>query len=546
MKRKILLIVCIIVSLILCVCLYFFLKSSTINSIKKHYYKNVVVTKNSNLYDKNKKKIGTVSKDFTFELENIKEIKTSNTYFKIKDSNYYVYNKDVKRVDKIISDELNSNYLELNKNFKTKRKTDFYKEGKKVLSINNGIELSLLYMDEKYYYVKYLNRILGVKKDKSIELNDVEKEDKEAKYISIVNYTKIDNCNEENCISIDKAKEQLNYLKENNFYTITINDYINWKNNYIRLKEGAILLTTNENNDNVNSLKDEYKVNIELIDDNTPLKFNNDNKTTNKESDINSLSRYVINTKTTIDKFKQITLGENVTYEVPKVEVQTSSGGQGIAVVNYHFFYDPTLNEGCNENICLDVKDFKEQLNYLKENNFKTLTMDEFRKWMYGEIELPKKSVLLTIDDGAFGTGKHNGNKLIPILEEYNMHATLFLITGWWDVENYRSKNLDIQSHTNDMHDYGTCGKGHVVCASHDELLADLQKSLQIVDNNNSFCFPFYSSSDLAVQTVKEAGFKLAFVGGNRKATRSSNKYLIPRYPIYKTTSLQQFINMVN
>ena len=546
MKRKILLIICIIVSLILCVCLYFFLKSSTINSIKKHYYKNVVVTKNSNLYDKNKKKIGTVSKDFTFELENIKEIKTSNTYFKIKDSNYYVYNKDVKKVDKIISDELNSNYLELNKNFKTKRKTDFYKEGKKVLSINNGIELSLLYMDEKYYYVKYLNRILGIKKDKSIELNDVEKEDKESKYISIVNYTKIDNCNEENCISIDKAKEQLNYLKENNFYTITINDYINWKNNYIRLKEGAILLTTNENNDNVNSLKDEYKVNIELIDDNTPLKFNNDNKTTNKESDINSLSRYVINTKTTIDKFKQITLGENVTYEVPKVEVQTSSGGQGIAVVNYHFFYDPTLNEGCNENICLDVKDFKEQLNYLKENNFKTLTMDEFRKWMYGEIELPKKSVLLTIDDGAFGTGKHNGNKLIPILEEYNMHATLFLITGWWDVENYRSKNLDIQSHTNDMHDYGTCGKGHVVCASHDELLADLQKSLQIVDNNNSFCFPFYSSSDLAVQTVKEAGFKLAFVGGNRKATRSSNKYLIPRYPIYKTTSLQQFINMVN
>lgn len=546
MKRKIFLIACIIASLILCVCLCFFLKSSTINSIKKHYYKNVIVTKNSNLYDKNKKKIGTVSKDFTFELESIKKIKTSNTYFKIKDSNYYVYNKDVKRVDKIISDELNSNYLELNKNLKTKSKTDFYKEGKKVLSINNGIELSLLYMDEKYYYVKYLNRILGVKKDKSIELNDFEKEDKEAKYISIVNYTKIDNCNEENCISIDKVKEQLNYLKENNFYTITINDYINWKNNYIRLKEGAILLTTNENNDNVNSLKDEFKVNIELIDDNTPLKFNNDNKTTNKESDINSLSRYVISTKTTIEKFKQITLGENVTYEVPKVEVQTSSGGQGIAVVNYHFFYDPTLNEGCNENICLDVKDFKEQLNYLKENNFKTLTMDEFRKWMYGEIELPKKSVLLTIDDGAFGTGKHNGNKLIPILEEYNMHATLFLITGWWDVENYRSKNLDIQSHTNDMHDYGTCGKGHVVCASHDELLADLQKSLQIVDNNNSFCFPFYSSSDLAVQTVKEAGFKLAFVGGNRKATRSSNKYLIPRYPIYKTTSLQQFINMVN
>ena len=40
-----------------------------------------------------------------------------------------------------------------------------------------------------------------------------------------------------------------------------------------------------------------------------------------------------------------------------------------------------------------------------------------------------KKSVLITIDDGALGTGIQNGNKLIPILEEYKMHATLFLIT---------------------------------------------------------------------------------------------------------------------
>ena len=55
--------------------------------------------------------------------------------------------------------------------------------------------------------------------------------------------------------------------------------------------------------------------------------------------------------------------------------------------------------------------------------------MEEFRKWMYGEIEIPSKSILITVDDGAMGTGKHNGNKLNPLLEEYHMNATLFLIT---------------------------------------------------------------------------------------------------------------------
>ena len=128
-----------------------------------------------------------------------------------------------------------------------------------------------------------------------------------------------------------------------------------------------------------------------------------------------------------------------------------------VAVLNYHFFYDPSIGEVCNEGICEDVKDFRAQLDYLKQNNYKTLTMKEFRDWMYGVTEIPEKSVLITIDDGAMGTGKHNGNKLIPILEEYQMHATLFLITSWWDIENYRSPYLDIESHSNDMHNESWC-----------------------------------------------------------------------------------------
>ena len=144
-----------------------------------------------------------------------------------------------------------------------------------------------------------------------------------------------------------------------------------------------------------------------------------------------------------------------------------------VAVLNYHFFYGE--GEDCNESICLDINIFKEHLSYLKENGFKTLTMEEFTKWMYKEIELPEKSVLITVDDGAKGTGKHNGNKLIPALEEYQMHATLFLISGWWDVENYRSKYLDIQSHTYDMHQYGPCKRGQLNCATYEEALKDLK-----------------------------------------------------------------------
>lgn len=218
---------------------------------------------------------------------------------------------------------------------------------------------------------------------------------------------------------------------------------------------------------------------------------------------------------------------------------------QKIAVLNYHFFYKD-WSENCHESLCLNIDKFKEQLKYLKDNGYYTLTMDEFVKWMYGELEVPTKSVLITIDDGAHGTSKINGNHLIPALEEYQAHATLFLITGWWDIENYRSEYLDVQSHTNDLHYEQKCGyRSKVNCVSYDTLLADLKKSIDVVKDTNSFCFPFYEYSDTSLKAVKDAGFKVAFVGGWRKASRSDDKYLIPRYPIYDSTSMNTFKSIV-
>lgn len=44
----------------------------------------------------------------------------------------------------------------------------------------------------------------------------------------------------------------------------------------------------------------------------------------------------------------------------------------------------------------------------------------------------------------------------------------------------------------------------------------------------------------------KDIGFKMDFIGGNRKSFRGDNKYKIPSYPIYKNTTRDSFIKMVN
>lgn len=233
--------------------------------------------------------------------------------------------------------------------------------------------------------------------------------------------------------------------------------------------------------------------------------------------------------------------------EVERVVKVSEGKAEKIAVLNYHFFYDTERNI-CNESICLQIDKFKAQLDYLRDNGYYTVTTEEFVNWMYNETELPEKSVFLTIDDGGYGTNKEMGNYLVPILEEYKAYATLFVITAWWPLDYFESNYLDLQSHTYDLHyEYGKIceHRSKVNCIPYDDLLKDLKTSIEILKSSNAFCFPFYEYTDTSLKAVKEAGFKIAFIGGFRKAKRSDDKYKIPRYPIYDSTSLQTFINYI-
>ena len=515
-----------------------------VKNINNHYGKYIKVTRKSVIYDKNKKKIGYVNKGFTFELENKKIDNINDKYFRVKNTNYYLFYKNVFKVNKKIKDDTNSNYLLFNKNVES-NKTDFYIKDKKILTLEKKLSLPIYYIDDNYYYVLYLDRIMQVKKI-SVKIKDVENtKDKESNYISVINYDKIydkknSTCNEENCIDIAFVKENIKSLKDNGYYTISLDEYNNWINDKIRLKEKAVLLTISNNSDLVDNIVKEENIKIENISS-KDLKIKETNSKNTKENK-NYINLYKIKQNNTLDEFIKMINGETVV--VRKKEVVSKS--KGIPVLNYHFFYDPNIGEECNENICLQTDAFRKQLDYFRDNGYKTLKMEEFKQWMYGEIELPEKSVLITIDDGAMGTSKINGNKLIPILEEYKMNATLFLITEWWKKSDYESSYLDVESHGNDIHITGSCGKAKIHCLSKQELIDDFKLSIQKVGTDTAFCFPFYAYNDTAIEAAKEVGFKIAFIGGNRKAKQSDNKFMIPRYPIYKSTSWQQFLNMVN
>lgn len=205
----------------------------------------------------------------------------------------------------------------------------------------------------------------------------------------------------------------------------------------------------------------------------------------------------------------------------------------------------------------ITTDNFKEHLDYLKNNNYKTLTMDEFYNWKIGNLNLPYKSVLITFDDGFLS----NYEYAFKLLKEYNMNATVFVVgsfidnstTNEWNgnIKTYMTKdilenlkneypNIEIYSHSYNLHYQGAINQNK------DVLMQDIKDFNNFYPNNDILCYPFGQYNDNIENCLKESNYKMAFrYGPNKKdykkASRNDNIYEIPRLNVSHGMSVFKF-----
>ncbi len=259
--------------------------------------------------------------------------------------------------------------------------------------------------------------------------------------------------------------------------------------------------------------------------------------------DIPITSKVIVN----LDDYYGISLLSRLVYVKKEdvsnvVEVDSSEDvAESIPAILYHFIY---LNgdNSCNDIICHSEEQIDSHFKFLADNNVFTLNTSEVLSFIKGEINLPKKSILITIDDGA------RAENFIPFLEKYGLNATLFLVSSWYPVNKFESSYLEIASHTHNMHTTGVCPTGQgggINCLPESEILNDLKLSRETLNNTKAFCFPFYEYSDYSINLVKEAGFEMAFIGGSTKIKKGIDLYKIPRYPILNSFGVDYISNLV-
>jgi peptidoglycan/xylan/chitin deacetylase (PgdA/CDA1 family) len=108
-------------------------------------------------------------------------------------------------------------------------------------------------------------------------------------------------------------------------------------------------------------------------------------------------------------------------------------GYQTVPILCYHRFGEH------GDRLEVSEAQFREQLNYLKAHDYRVIPMADLPEFLRGERALPKRAVVLTIDDGHRSIYKI----AYPLLKEFGYPATLFVYSDYLDKGGLRWRELE-------------------------------------------------------------------------------------------------------
>ena len=182
--------------------------------------------------------------------------------------------------------------------------------------------------------------------------------------------------------------------------------------------------------------------------------------------------------------------------------------------------------------------EFENDLKFLKENGYQTITMTDLLNFVDGRGKLPEKPIMLSFDDGYYNNYKY----VYPLLKQYDMRIVLSIIANatdkftrrpsdsegyshitWGQLnEMIASGHAEVQNHTYDLH---ATNKGRIGCKQKDGepleeyravLSEDLAKSQAMIyvmtgEMPSTFAYPYCKYNDNTVTILKELGFRASF-----------------------------------
>ena len=216
-----------------------------------------------------------------------------------------------------------------------------------------------------------------------------------------------------------------------------------------------------------------------------------------------------------------------------------------VAILGYHDF---TSGRSSNDMI-LNVNDFRDQMQAIRDAELSVISMREFLDWKQGIMPIPEQCVMITIDDGW----KATHTLAMDVLKEFEYPFTVFLYKHYVGVGGRSMSPGEIRelagaggtlsshslSHANMSDRKGRSAEAYIAW-----LKEELEESHQFLQENfgdtgaveKTFAFPYGIYNDQVLELAREFGYEACFTVNGKKTTWGVEDMEIGRYVVHGTT----------
>ncbi|MDD6284053.1 MAG: polysaccharide deacetylase family protein [Firmicutes bacterium] len=207
-------------------------------------------------------------------------------------------------------------------------------------------------------------------------------------------------------------------------------------------------------------------------------------------------------------------------------------GSTALPIIMYHHISADPSKLGT---YVISPEQFESDLKYIKAWGYTTVTAAQLIDFAEHGTPLPKKSVMITFDDGYLSFYEY----AYPLLKQYGMTAVLSVIGKYADIysesddrnvqyahatwdnirEMSQSGAVEIGNHTYQLHTLsdrkGSCKKADETVEQYRKMLTEdiskMQERIKTATGSRSciFTFPFGRVCDEGEQVVRDMGFKI-------------------------------------
>ena len=223
-----------------------------------------------------------------------------------------------------------------------------------------------------------------------------------------------------------------------------------------------------------------------------------------------------------------------------------ATGYQTVPILCYHRFGSDTSK------MVVAPDDFARQMEYLAQHDYRVVRMSDLIEFLQGKRTLPKRAVVVTMDDGYKSTYQH----AFPTLRRFGFPATIFVYSdyigsreglSWKEMQEMVASGLvDIQPHSKTHSNLGFAQPGEDESAYQQRIQAETQVPLNDISKNldilvHTFAYPYGDTNKDVIDQLKQRDYRLAVTVQPGSNAAFAYPYMLQRSMVFGDQDLDAF-----